>query len=238
MYRTSSDRNNKKPYAIFMLSVIFAFAMLFSLCSAAAATEVVYTSDDLTPGSVVKTMPVTVCIEPTAGVDISPDHTGEGSPGETLNLAHTITNKGNIFDTFDISYTSSNGWTYKFFTDPNGDGNPSDGVELTDTDGDGKIDTGEIDHCGKIIILKVVTIPPTAVVGTSDTMVMTVTSSLYPTVKDQATNTVHCIPPLQVLGGVLPFTGAVLLPLLICGGMLIGAGASISRRYRILIVPR
>jgi hypothetical protein len=223
--------------------VVLACLLIFSV-SSAWATEVVNTGDDLAESSAEKSMPVMVYIHPTPDVIITPEHTGEGSPGETLNYTHLIANKGNISDTFDITYTSSLGWTYEFYTDLDGDGIYE--TKLKDTDGDGIIDTGMVDQCGEIKILKRVTIPLKAVIGTEDIMVMTVKSSLDSTVKDEAKNCTKVIPPFITFGpptpiapiGVLPYTGAVLLPLILCGGMLIGAGAPISRRYRILILPR
>ncbi|GAH33388.1 unnamed protein product, partial [marine sediment metagenome] len=112
-----------------------------------------------------KSIPIGVTIEPVAGVSIYPDHTGEVSPGETLDYPHTVMNRGNIGDTFNITYDSTLGWDCKLFTDPNGDGNPADGMELIDTNGDGIIDTGKIDINCDIKIVKQVIIPEDSVVG-------------------------------------------------------------------------
>lgn len=207
--------------------------LLFASTSLAWATSETYISDDLVPGSVEKSLEVSVQIEPTAGVELTPEHTGKGLPGETITYTHTIKNWGNYFDTFNITYTSSRGWTYKFYFDKNGDGILTDDEELKDTDGDGIIDTGVIDHCGEIKILKRVFIPGDAKLGTTDTMIMEITSTLNPDVKDQAVNTTHC-----ENGGVLPFTGALVLPILWCAGVLIATGTKLFGGYRIKIVRR
>ncbi len=197
-----------------------------------------------------KSIPIRVTIEPVAGVSIYPDHTSEANPGETLDYAHTVMNKGNIADTFNITYASTLGWDYKFFTDPNGDGNPADGVELIDTNGDGIIDTGKIDiSCDKQVVTQVI-IPEDSAVGEDDNVVITATSIMDSAFKqrtkgqDGAKNITTVIPPTAIFGkqepipapiesGVLPFTGAVLLPLFIMAGILIGSGTSWYRRRKL-----
>jgi len=244
---------NKRIVVIFCLGFVFAFAcLLFFSSSPAGAADDCYIGDDYSAsGSVEKEISAEVEVEPFAEVKIEPDHTGEGSPTETVNYAHLIVNRGNTFDTFDITYTSSLGWTYKFFTDPNGDGDPADGVELTDTDGDGLVDTGVIDHCDDTRIVKQVKIPQYATPGSVDTMIITVRSSFDSVAVDDATNLTKVIPPFTtfgeptptevskaITGGVLPFTGAVLISFFLCGGILIAAGLSISRRNRMTFVRR
>lgn len=45
------------------------------------------------------------------GVNIEPSRIGEGSPGSTVTYQHTVTNTGNVTDTFNITLQSSQGWT-------------------------------------------------------------------------------------------------------------------------------
>lgn len=57
----------------------------------------------------------TVTVNTLALVDFAPDNTGNATAGGTITYAHTVSNNGNVFDTFDLTYASSQGWTYVFF---------------------------------------------------------------------------------------------------------------------------
>jgi uncharacterized repeat protein (TIGR01451 family) len=56
----------------------------------------------------------TVTVNSFAAVDFSPDNAGNATAGGAITYAHTITNNGNVADTFDLTYVSSQGWTYVF----------------------------------------------------------------------------------------------------------------------------
>lgn len=70
----------------------------------------------------------TVTILQAASVTIDPDRTGTGTPGGTVRYQHTVTNTGNVGDTFLLGFASSNGWSYAFFDLAN---NPIAAVTLT-----------------------------------------------------------------------------------------------------------
>jgi uncharacterized repeat protein (TIGR01451 family) len=57
----------------------------------------------------------TVTILQAASVTIAPDRTGTGTAGGTVRYQHTVTNTGNVSDTFLLGAASSNGWSYAFF---------------------------------------------------------------------------------------------------------------------------
>ena len=57
----------------------------------------------------------TVTINTAAAVTIVPDRNGTGTAGGTIRYTHTVTNTGNVGDTFILSAVSSNGWSYSFF---------------------------------------------------------------------------------------------------------------------------
>jgi len=57
----------------------------------------------------------TVTINTDASVTIAPDRSGTGTAGGTVRYSHTVTNTGNVDDTFMLSALSSNGWSYAFF---------------------------------------------------------------------------------------------------------------------------
>ena len=56
----------------------------------------------------------TVTVNAFASVDFAPDNAGNATAGGTITYAHTLTNNGNVGDTFDLTYTSGQGWTYVF----------------------------------------------------------------------------------------------------------------------------
>ncbi|MDI6822446.1 MAG: hypothetical protein QMD66_06280 [Actinomycetota bacterium] len=205
----------------------------YYFCSLRApSTEYVKTSEDRT--EIEKSMPIQVEIEKVARISIvEPGQFATGGPGDILNYSTTISNTGNFIDIIDIIYTSEQGWTYKFFSDPNGDGDPSDGEELKDTDGDGIIDTGEISKDCQKKIVKQAIIPSTATDGMVDRMTMTIKSSIDPSATDSVINTTEVewavLPYKEKVEAVLPFAGENLLLFLIPGTILVAAGLWIFR---------
>ena len=57
----------------------------------------------------------TVTILQNASVDIAPNRNGTGTAGGTIRYQHTVTNTGNVGDTFLLAAVSPNGWSYAFF---------------------------------------------------------------------------------------------------------------------------
>ncbi len=57
----------------------------------------------------------TVTVNTAASVTIVPDLSGTGTAGGTIRYQHTVTNTGNVNDTFMLSHVSSNGWSYAYF---------------------------------------------------------------------------------------------------------------------------
>jgi len=57
----------------------------------------------------------TVTVNTAAAVTIVPDLNGTGTAGGTIRYTHTVTNTGNVTDTFILSHVSSNGWSYAYF---------------------------------------------------------------------------------------------------------------------------
>jgi uncharacterized repeat protein (TIGR01451 family) len=57
----------------------------------------------------------TVTVNGAPAVTITPDRNGTGTAGGTIRYQHTVTNTGNVDDTFMLSALSSNGWSYAFF---------------------------------------------------------------------------------------------------------------------------
>ena len=57
----------------------------------------------------------TVTVNAFASVLFDPDQSGNTTAGGTVSYAHTVTNTGNVSDTFDLTFASSQGWSYVFY---------------------------------------------------------------------------------------------------------------------------
>jgi len=126
-------------------------------------------------------------------VAFDPDRAVTTTPGTTAVLAHTVTNTGNVADVFDLTFTSSGTFTptsVTFYKDADASGTLTAGdTALTDTDADGKVDTGSLAASAVMRVLTVVATPG-APVGKVATVVGKATSSKDTTLSDIATDTV------------------------------------------------
>jgi uncharacterized repeat protein (TIGR01451 family) len=73
-----------------------------------------FTATSSVNGAQSDTIANTVTVNSFASVDFFPDNAGNATAGGTITYAHTLTNNGNVADTFDLTYSSSQGWTYVF----------------------------------------------------------------------------------------------------------------------------
>jgi uncharacterized repeat protein (TIGR01451 family) len=124
------------------------------------------TSNPLTSDTIANT----VTVNSLAAVDFAPDLNGNTSPGGTVQYSHTITNTGNVADTFDLTYVSSQGWTYVFYDALN---NPITDVTL-------------IPGASEIVTVRLA-VPMGAPIGTVETGVLTATGQAT-FVSDDATD--------------------------------------------------
>ncbi len=132
-----------------------------------------------------------------AGLYLGPDRAQNADPGDTVTYAFDLTNNGNAPDNFDFSSTSTLGLTWVLWADVNGDGiagNDGD-YKLTDTDGDGRIESGEIASGSTLHILAVATVPAGTADGSIDSTVFTATSNNDPTKSDPVTLTTTVTAP-------------------------------------------
>jgi uncharacterized repeat protein (TIGR01451 family) len=129
----------------------------------------------------------TVTVNSLAAVDFSPDQAGSTTPGGTISYSHTVTNIGNIADTWDLTFASSQGWNYVFYDSGN---NPIGSVTLA---------PGASEN-----ITARLTVPAGATVGAVETGTLTATGQVT-LVVDVATDvTVIVAGNLQLAKSVLP----------------------------------
>jgi len=102
----------------------------------------------------------TVTVLGAASVTITPDRNGTGTANGTVRYQHTVTNTGNVDDTWMLSALSSNGWSYAFFDLAN---NPIPSVTL-------------VAGASQDVIVQV-SIPGGVAVGTIETGTITVTGN-------------------------------------------------------------
>lgn len=162
----------------------------------------------------------TILVSTLSGIDLTSTATPKtGNPGDQIVYPFTAVNNGNAADTINLTPVSTQGWTWAIWADANGDGIPGNDGDylLTDTNGDGKIDTGALPQNGTINILAVAKIPVGAANGTTDTITITGASVADPAKTDtQSFTTTVKAPIMSVVKGVTaiqaPGGGAICTP--------------------------
>ncbi len=118
---------------------------------------------------------------------VHPDYQKSGVPGQYVDYGHRVTNNQDFADSAYLAVSSSMGWQVELYTDPNGDGNPVDGVWVsTDADGNGTWDSGNLNPQtpslapggGTIRFVIRVRVPAGATPGTQDTTIFAAASVL------------------------------------------------------------
>ena len=111
------------------------------------------------------------------GVSVSPlTSSATKEPDETLLYALTVTNTGDASDIIELSYSSTQSWTWEFFNDANNNG-AIDGGELQLTDHNGSFDTDVLAASGSMHILARKVIPIVATDLTQDVNTVTIKSA-------------------------------------------------------------
>jgi len=135
-----------------------------------------------------------------ADVDISATTSvTSGDPGDQIIYNFSVTNNGNAADIIDITYASSEGFSWAVWVDVDGNGTPGTGSDylLTDSNGNGKIDTGSLLSGASLSnLLLVTTIPAGTPDSTTDTTVVTASSNNDNTVTDTQTFTTTVTAPV------------------------------------------
>ena len=147
-----------------------------------------------------------VAFEPVPEISIV-SQAGTAESGGDLNYSLTLANEGNGADVLNINTSSTAGFDNEVWVDANGDGIPGNDGDflLTDTDGDGNPDTGQLAPGESQNLIIVVSAPPGTADGTQDITTVTVTSNADPTVSASVTLTTTVkAPVLQLLKSVSP----------------------------------
>ncbi len=129
--------------------------------TAPGVNAVDFTATSTNNGAVSDIINDTVTVNQLASVLFVPDQVGSTTPGGTIAYSHTITNTGNVGDTFDLTYLSSQGWSYVFY---DALGNPVASVTLASG--------------ASANITARLTVPAGATVGTVETGVLTATGQV------------------------------------------------------------
>lgn len=115
----------------------------------------------------------TTTVNNVAGILLDSHNDGYVQAGKSVDYQHTVTNTGNSTDTIALEAVSSLGLTAEFFA--------SDGTTLlTDTDSDGKIDTGPLASGASLDFILRLTAPADAEPGLVDETTLTATSGINP----------------------------------------------------------
>jgi uncharacterized repeat protein (TIGR01451 family) len=135
------------------------------------------------------TDPAVVTVKTLANPLVIPSLAGNKEPSESNVYVVPITNGGNTVDLFNLETASTGGFENKIWVDTNNDGIPGNSGDylLTDTDGDGSVDTGDMQPNEVIHLIAEVLVPEGASDGLVDETTLTVTSTADPTASSTGT---------------------------------------------------
>ncbi|OGP80112.1 MAG: hypothetical protein A2Z13_03555, partial [Deltaproteobacteria bacterium RBG_16_64_85] len=114
-------------------------------------------------------------------VSIGPPWSGIAYPGTTVTIRHTVTNGGNVTDTFDLNGTSSLGLPLQVLA--------SDGqTPLADSNGNGMPDVGPLPPGGTVDVVLRITVPVGIPTGQVDNTTVLAASAAAPAAQMSVTN--------------------------------------------------
>jgi uncharacterized repeat protein (TIGR01451 family) len=129
--------------------------------AAPGLNNVAFTATSTSNPATSDTITDTVTVNSFAAINFFPDQNGTAAPGGTVRYTHTLTNTGNVADTFALSFVSSQGWTYLFFDALN---NPINSV---------LVNPGV-----SVTITAQLLVPPVATIGMVETGTLTATGNV------------------------------------------------------------
>ncbi len=150
----------------------------------------------------------------TPGVIFAPDLSATSLTGQTVVLAHTLTNTGDTADTFNLSTVFGGGFalTANYYVDVDNSGGISAGdALLSDSTGDSIPDSGIVLPTQSMTILIAYDIPLGAAPGSPGTAVTTASSNYQPQVNVSVVDTITAMPSpnLVMLKSVRPINDPV-----------------------------
>ncbi len=139
---------------------------------------------------------VSTTVSQVAAVQAAADNAGGAVAGQTVYYPHTITNLGNGTDNFDVTTSSSQGWTVTLYEDVNNNGAYDAGTDvlLDDDDLDTTPDTGNLAADDSLRIIVCIAVPGGTPDGTVDVTTVTATSD-FDGSNESATNTTTVATP-------------------------------------------
>jgi len=139
---------------------------------------------------------VTTTVSQVAAVQTAPDNSSNVVAGETVCYPHTVINLGNGTDNFEITASSTQGWTVTLYEDINNNGAYDAGIDvlLDDDDSDTTPDTGNLAADDSLRIIVCIQVPGAAPDATVDVTTVTATSDFDGT-NESATNTATVATP-------------------------------------------
>ena len=181
--------------------------------SVANVATIDYETPEGTPATALTTPPgpATLTIAPQGDPQLyAPVVAQSGDPSDSLVYRLQVTNAGNGTDVINITLTSTGGFPHQVWMDVNDDGIPGNDGDflLTDTNGDGIVDTRSLDVDQVAHLLVVVVVPAGTGDGSQDVTTVTARSTIDPTAQaSQALTTTVTAPALALTKSVSP-TGA------------------------------
>ncbi|MEC5384918.1 hypothetical protein VVD49_04245 [Uliginosibacterium sp. H3] len=175
--------------AILLVLALCLMALPFADAAPVAGTSIgnqasaTYSDSSATVRTVTSNSVVTI-VQQVASLTLGSNGAKQVSLGGLVTYPHTVTNTGNGNDSFNLS--TSNSGTFSFLTvtiyaDVNGDGVPDSTTPITST--------GSIAPGGTFNFVVVGVVPPTAVAGNTNSLVVTAASALTPAVTASNTDT-------------------------------------------------
>lgn len=187
-----NNRRSARGFFMTLLTALWGTLVLFSGSFAAQTPPGTVipnvATHSSTSSSNVDSNTVIVTITQLNQVTIDPPRTSFIKPGKTVTVRHTITNCGNGLDTFNLEAASPPGFGAQFFA--------ADGVTpLTDTTGDGMVDTGPLAGGAAMEIVIVLSSPAAALPGTVEKTVIKASSAAVPATSAQLIDTSTVVEP-------------------------------------------
>lgn len=132
-------------------------------------------------GYVLSSNPTNVTVAAMTALVLQPNQAGFVQPGYSIQYAHQVMNNGNVPDTFDLQAASSLGFAVELLA--------SDGTPLSDSNADGRPDTGILLPGNSFSVIVRLTAPAGLDPDQQDLTVITAFSAAVPAVMAEVTDT-------------------------------------------------